>query len=296
VSWALVAFLVSPAVGQALDGRSAAVTAVAAALGWLLWTAALVATLVPRTTSLTVYRTIAPGTLVAAVWSALGGGGPLATAVAVASAALAVVVAFLSVTGDVFVDGSSYGPERRLALRPPATLVLGVVQVTWLVAFGGLVAGPLLLAARQWVFGGVLLAAGWPAAWYALQRLHLLARRWVVFVPAGLVVHDPITLADAALFARRSIVAVRPAPVDNPSIDLTRNALGLAIEILFDQPQELSISPGRRQPPDSVAVRGVLCTPSRPAAFLDAARGHRLPVPVGPSHTAVPPPTTSSPS
>ena len=70
----------------------------------------------------------------------------------------------------------------------------------------------------------------------------------------------------------------------------------VAPEILFDQPQELSISPGRRQPPDSVAVRGVLCTPSRPAAFLDAARGHRLPVPVGPSHTAVPPPTTSSPS
>jgi hypothetical protein len=280
VSWLAVPFLASPALSAALRGHSTAVVVVTATLAWGSWTAALVATLLPRTTSLTIYRIIAPGAVAATGWAALGGAGPLAGATALAVAAVAAVVAYLPATGDVFVDGSSYGPERRLALRVPGALLLGPVELAWLVAFGGVAAGPLLLAARQWIAGGLLVVVGWPAARVAALRLHTLARRWIVLVPAGLVVHDPLTLADAVLFARRTIASIAPAAEHNPALDLTGAALGLAVQITFTEPQEVSVpSPqGRRHPPDTVAVAALLCTPTRPAHLFDAAAANRLPV------------------
>ncbi len=269
---------VGPALSQALDGRSTPVASLAAVLGWGAWLAALVATLVPRTASLTVYRLVAPAAVAVAAWTLPAGAGPAAVAGALTAAVVAAVVAFLPATGDVFVDGSSYGPERRLALRPPAALLLGPIPVAWLVAAGGFAAPQLLQAAKQWVAGAVALAAGWPAAAIAVSRLHVLARRWIVLVPAGLVVHDPLALADAALFARRSIVAIRPAPVGTEAFDLTFNALGLAIEIDFDEPQELSVPQGRGKPAATVSAAAIICTPSRPAGLLEAARDHRLPL------------------
>ncbi|MEO9223379.1 MAG: hypothetical protein ABI276_00135 [Acidimicrobiales bacterium] len=278
LSWLALAGLVEPATAQALSGRSTAVAVTGAALAWGLWTVALVATLVPRTTSATVYRVIAPGALVVAGWAAASGAGGVAAAVALAGAVLAVAVAFHPATGDVFIDGSSYGPERRLALRPPAGLLLGPIPLAWALAFAGFVAGPLLLAARSWIVGAALVAVGWPVAWLAVGRLHTLARRWIVLVPAGLVLHDPLQLADAALFARRSIVSIAPARIDNPALDLSGAAPGLALQVTFDEPQELSIRRGgRNHPADTVAVEALLCTPTRPARLLDAAAEQRLP-------------------
>lgn len=269
--------LAGSALGQALHGRSAPFVVVGGVLAWGLWAVVLVATLVPRTTSLTVYRVIAPGALVAALWATAAGVGPLAAGVAIAGSASALGVAFLPATGDVFVDGSSYGPERRLALRVPGALLLGPLELSWIVAFGGAVTGPLLLGAGQWVIGGALIVLGWPVARAAALRLHVLARRWIVLVPAGLVVHDPLALADAGLFARRSIVAIRPAPADSAGVDLTVGALGLAVEVVFDEPQELSVPRGRKQPPETVTAASLLITATRPAHLLEAARAHRLP-------------------
>ena len=154
VTWALLPLLVGPALGDALGEHSLAVARTGAVLAWGTWAAVLVAVLLPRTVSLTGLRIAAPGALAAANWAALTGDPDVAGAVAVAGAAVAVVAAFSPLTGEVFVNGTAYGDEVRLPLRVPAPLVLGPIPLAWVATVAGPVAGPLLLAAEQWVAGG----------------------------------------------------------------------------------------------------------------------------------------------
>ncbi|HEX6236641.1 MAG TPA: hypothetical protein VFZ68_05580, partial [Acidimicrobiales bacterium] len=232
LGWLVLPFVCGPAVGDALDGASRPVQVVASGGMWAGWAGVLVATLVPSTVSLTALRVAAPAPVVASVAAAVAGGAPSGAEILALAGSLAVALVALSPpVGEVFVDGSSYGDERRMPLRAPGPLLLGPVEVAWCVAAAGIAAGPLLLAAERWVAGGVALAAGPPAAWLAVRALHTLARRWVVFVPAGLVVHDPLALVNAMLVRREALRSLGPAPADTNALDLTRGALGLALEI-----------------------------------------------------------------
>ena len=158
------------------------------------------------------------------------------------------------------------------------------------------------LAAGRWALGipalliGILFAA-W--LWAVTRRL---AQRYVVFVPAGLTLVDPLALADPVLFARNRTLSVAPAAT-NPAgpdpdgapaserVDLSGGALGLAVELRTDGPTEvITVSrPSDRthgdNPPGSLSDRlqnvrmgvpretsAVLFTPSRPAEFLLDAR------------------------
>ena len=277
VTWLAVGLLSVPALRTALHGHTDAVRIVAATEMWALWTVALVATLVPRSTSLTVYRIIAPLSLVAAVWAAFQHPGAVAAALAVAAGVAATVVAFGRFTTDAFVDGSSYGPEQRFALRVPLFLLAGPVQLTWLVTVGGL-AGPLLLAAQQWLSGVLVTLVGLVIARFSTRSLHALARRWVVFVPAGVVLHDPLVLADAILLPRRQIVALGPALADTTATDLTDGAPGLVLEVQLAMTVELAVREGRHAAARPVSAERLLFAPLRPGALLDAAAGRRVPV------------------
>jgi hypothetical protein len=194
-------------------------------------------------------------------------------------ASLAVVASFSPLTGAVFIDASAYGAERRFALRVPASLVLGPIPLAWLGVVAGPVAGALLMAARQWLAGALVLAIAVPVAVIAARALHGLARRWVVLVPAGLVLHDHHALAEAVLFPRRSIRHLGPAPVEAPTDrrDLTQGALGLALELELSEP--LEVAPRRQDRSVKVEpVTRLAFSPSLPGALLTAARDHRLPV------------------
>jgi hypothetical protein len=177
--------------------------------------------------------------------------------------------------GDLFVNGSSYGDERRMALRPPAAVLAGPVVLAWMVVAGGLVAAPLLLAARAWVAGGLALVIGPPAAGLAARGLHGLARRWVVFVPAGIVLHDPLTLVEPVLFHRTTVTALGPAEVDTPATDLTQRAPGLVLELDLVEPVALGLVRPRNDP-ESVETAALLFTPTRPGAVLDEAERRRV--------------------
>jgi len=277
LTWLAAALLSVPALRSALQGHSDAVRWVAATELWVLWTVALVATLVPRSVSLTVYRTIAPLSLVAAVWAAFDHASATAAALAVAGSAAATVVACSRFTTDAFVDGSSYGSEQRFGLRTPLFLLIGPVPLAWLVTVVGL-AGPLLLAAQQWLAGAALTVFGIGVARYSTRSLHALARRWVVFVPAGVVLHDPLVLADAILLPRRQIVALGPALADTTATDLTDRAPGLVLEVQLADAVELGVREGRHAAADPVTTDRLLFTPLRPGALLDAAATRRVPV------------------
>ncbi len=116
-----------------------------------------------------------------------------------------------------------------------------------------------------------------PVAGVLWRSLHGLSRRWVVFVPAGLVLHDPMTLVDPVLFRRQVVDVLRPAPADSDALDLTQRAPGLALELVLKEEAHLVLlRPGRRTA-DTVTASRLLFTPTRPGAALQEARTRRVP-------------------
>ncbi len=277
VIWLVLPVVLGPALGDALDDASHPVQVVASIGLWVGWAAVLVATLVPTTVSLTALRVAAPAAVVAAVAAIVADGASAATVVGLVGALLAALVAFWPGTGEAFVAGSSYGDERRMPLRVPGPLLAGPLVLVWAVAAAGVAAGPLLLAAGQWAAGAAVLVVGLPAAGVAVRSLHTLARRWLVFVPNGVVVHDPLALAEPVLLLRADVRSFGPAPADTAALDLTRGALGLALEVTLAPPVSVVLAAGGRHRVSEATTAGaLLVSPTRPGAVLAEARRRRL--------------------
>ena len=277
--WLALPFAAGPAFGAALHPHSAAVRLASLILLWGVWAAVLVGTLAPWPIGLTALRLAAPSALVAAVVAAASGRpSTLAGAGAVAITGFALLVAMAPETAVVYVNGSAYPNERRYPLRPPGALLLGPLELSWVVVVGAPVVGILLLAARNWVAGAIVLALGLPAAVVLARSLHNLSRRWVVFVPAGVVLHDPLSLLEPALFPRRSIETLRPAPADSDSLDLTHGAMGLTLELLLVEKIDMTrAKPGKRFGEQGASAR-LLFNPTRPGQVLAEAIRRHVPV------------------
>ncbi len=280
IVWLAVPLVAGPALADALADRSRAVQVVASALAWLGWIVGLGAMAVLRSVSLTVVRVVVPGSLAVAAWASLDAARPAWAAAGVGISAVAVMLLAAPGVSDSFVDGSSYGTERRAALRVPVSLLVLPVPLAWLAVAAGVVTGPLLLASSQWVAGGIASVVGFASVVVGVRLLHLLSRRWLVFVPAGLVVHDPFSLTDPILFPRTSVTrvgpAVRGAAVDDV-VDSTGGALGLVLEVRSQDPIKVGIRSGRSVE-EHDGVFALLVTPTQPAAALEIARSKRLPV------------------
>jgi hypothetical protein len=271
--WIALPFTVGPTLAAALDGASRPVQLVASVEAWAAWAIGVVAALVPHPLSLTAIRIVAPAAVCAVAASAVAGH---ASPLAIGWAAVAAVWTFAPTFGLTCVNGPAYPNERRLLLRAPGALLIGPLALAWALALAGVTAGPLLLAARQWVAGGLALVVGVPIAILLVRSMHSLSRRWVVFVPAGLVLHDPIALADPVLFRRQSVEVLHPAPADSDALDLTQGAPGLALELLLLQKADLTlVKPGSRAGTPGRSTR-LLFTPTRPGAVLDEARERRI--------------------
>jgi len=277
--WLALPLAAGPALGAALDGRSGGVRAVGSVLAWAVWVAVLVALLVPRATSLTAVRLGVPAGLLAVAWAA-GPGSPdddlvrAASAVLVAAAATAVVAAASVV--DAFVNGSAYGTERRFALRSPPAL-LALAGLAWAAVVAGALTGPLLLAAGQWVGGGVAVVVGAGLVAGGGRALHGLSRRWLVFVPSGLVVHDPVARPDAVMAPTPLIKSLGPAPADTEALDLTLGAPGLAL--LMTTSETLPVTTRQRgRSLVTTSSAQIAFTPTRPSAVLAEAASRRIPL------------------
>jgi hypothetical protein len=273
--WGALALLAGPALGDALADTSRPVQIVTSICLWAGWAVVLVASLVPTTVSLTVVRLVAPGAVAATVAAAFGGAGPLAAGIAVGATIAAALLAFLAELGLAFVRGSAYGDEDRLLLRPPGPLVLGPLPLAWLVLAAAVAAGPLLLATRQWIAGGVVTVLGVALAVLLGRRFHRLSQRWLVLVPAGLVLHDPLVLAETAMWRRGDVTEVTLAREGTQAMDLTGKALGMAVEVRLAGDGGTVVLAGtpRDRKGKAYHVRSFLCAPSRPGrAITDAAR------------------------
>jgi hypothetical protein len=272
--WAAAPFAVWPALGEALRHHSAALRTTSSIAGWAVWVAVLIATLVPHPVGLTGLRCATPAVTAAAI-AAVAGRAPsaVAGAGALAWSVVVLLVSLLPQTSMVFVNGPAYPNERRFPLGVPAALMLGPLELAWALVVGLPVAGVALLVAHRWVLGALATVAALAAVRYLGRSLHQLSRRWVVFVPAGLVLHDPMSLREPVLFRRQVIESLGPAPAGSDSLDLTQAALGLALEMQLREKVPMTRITGRDRAGEEGASARLLFTPTRPGAVLaEAAR------------------------
>jgi hypothetical protein len=272
LAWLAVAVIGGRAVGAATASRSDPVQLVATVGAWCGWAAGAIALAIPAVATLTAVRVIIPGALAVTV-ACLAFGADAGAALALGiPAALAAVLAGAAETGAAYVQASAYGDERRLLLRPPLGYLAASV-VSWAAWVAALLTAPLAWAAKAWVlaaFATVLAAAG---TWLLPRRWHQLSRRWLVAVPAGLVVHDPVVLGETLMMTRAQIRSIGLAEVGGDAADLTGPTPGLAIEIQLRETLTavLARRPGEKQG-RAVRLNALLVAPSRPGTVLAAAR------------------------
>ncbi len=274
ILWLFAPPTIGSALGNAIESAADGPRVIVEILAWMAWFTVLVATLVPSPISLTICRTAAPAATAIGVLIGVLSGGGQAMVSAVGHGAVTTVVMFLPTVSDSMINGSAYGSERRMALKPQAFTLLGPIELIWCLVFCGLVAAPLLILAELWILAGVAALVGVAAVWFGGRILHQLARRWIVFVPAGFVIKDPMQMVDAVLFRRNRIATFGPARQtaadDDATLDLTGGALGLALRVTTTEPAPVTLRGAGEH--HAVETNDVLFTPSLPGAVLTEAR------------------------
>ncbi len=269
-AWVALLLVYGPGVASVVAEASTEAATAIETSAWLLWFAGLVAWLVPAPASLTVIRMIAPLLVVGAAWAVVVQGPSPSVLAALLGAIVVNAVMFSPTIGDPMIDASSYGPERRMALRPTAGALVAA-PVLWAVAAVGVICGPTLIVGEQRVAGGIALVVGWAVAGWIGKGLHRLARRWLVFVPAGVVVHDAEALAEPVLVPRAQVARFVPATesANADRLDLTGNARGLGLALSLAEPLRFGLREGSQT--REVTSADVVVTPSLPGQTLHQA-------------------------
>lgn len=272
-AWAVLPVSAGVALADRLHGWESTPRTTASILLWAIWAAVAVLTLLPTPASLAAVRVGAAGAVVVTL-IAVAYGAPV---VALLFPLLATAASARPEVAEWFVNGPAYANERRFPLRVPGALLLGPMWLAGIVVVAGPVGGVLLIAAGEPVTGGVVLVLGGALAYFAGRALFGLTRRWIVFVPAGVVLHDPMSLTDPVLFQRELIETLRAAPATSDSLDLTMGSLGLALELVLLEKVPMVRASGRKDALSGASAR-MLFTPTRPGRVLAEAESRNVPV------------------
>ncbi|MEX0768468.1 MAG: hypothetical protein WD029_08355 [Microthrixaceae bacterium] len=248
---------------------------------WLLWGIGLLCSFVLSPLCLTVLRICAPLPLlfgiVALVISAEGAPSLLGS-IGLATGVTLILLTSTAELGDGFVNGSAYGEERRMALRPAAALLLGPIQLVWALTVAPILGSLWMFALGEWLGAALLAAIGSVTLFWGFRTLYRLSQRWVVFVPAGLTLVDPSVLAEPTLFRRDTISRLGPAPAESSARDLSSGSSGLILQIDLSLPAPLLPISGRNGIAEPIEVSSVLIAPSRPGALLTEAQNRKIAV------------------
>ncbi len=247
---------------------------VAAGLLFASWAIGLLSLLSPRPRAFTALRIVAPALAVFTCAAALQASRPVDYLIA--ALAVATCIATLSNTvADGCIDAASYGNERRHPLRLPPQFSLVVVPATVVIVISGISTGPMLLANNRALFGAIATVIGLPVAWVGIRSLVSLERRFVVLVPAGIVVSDALTLCDPVLFPTEHVIhIIRSTAIPTAQADAqdgvvdVRLGISGGLEVKMDEPGPFPCRAGRRQTRTINADR-LLFAPLRPTIVLD---------------------------
>lgn len=276
LTWVGVGVAGWEALDGATQGRHDAMRTAVLATGAICWVVGVAAIVVPAVISLTAARVIVPLSVPTAATAWIAGASATDSALFLALAVVSMVVSLSADVGRTFVQASAYGDEDRHLLRAPAAYALAAA-LAWVVWAAALIAGLLLLASRSWLFGaplGVVAIVGAILLW---PRWHRLSRRWLVFVPVGVVVHDQLVLAETLMLRRTEIARIRLAPADTQAADLTGLAAGHTLEITTNESVTV-IRAATPSTPQGTAIHMTAClvSPTRPGAALAAAGARHL--------------------
>ncbi len=278
IAWIVVAVVGGSAVESAVDGRSSAVAWTAAIGGWGLWAAAALGLAIASVWSLTIVRVLVPVAPVATIAAGIGGAPALDLVVLGVPAVIATGAVMTAEFGRQWVQTSAYGDEERFPLRFPVGAGLAAT-VTWLLWAPTVIVGPLLLAARSWVAGVLVCIVAIAGAVLVGPRWHRLSRRWFVLVPAGIVVHDPVVLADTFALRTAQVASIGLAAADTEAADLTGPASGYAVEVATTESVTTVFAFTPAEPNGkAIHLRSFLIAPSRPGRALRSAQARGLPV------------------
>jgi hypothetical protein len=231
VAWVTLA-LSSP--WQAIaDESSRSVGWVLLTWGWILWTGVAASLLVPSPMSLTIARIAVPLSVVVSIAAR--------EPISVFSSVVALVVCASPIFVDAMVQGGAYGDETRFALRTPLPYIAPAI-VAWLIYTTSLIGGSLLIAAHQYMFGVVLVAIGILLTRTIPQRLHRLARRWLVLVPVGIVVHDHLVLHETIMVHSEKVQSVVRTPDVGEAADLTGGVIAERLAISLTEADKVILS------------------------------------------------------
>ena len=276
VWWAALPFTAGPVLADGLSDTSAAWRSTASVGLWVLWAAVLVGSLLAHPATLVLVRLALPSAVAGLVWAGMGDADWADVALVAAITGGIAAVSLSAPVGQVFVNGISYGDEIRLLLRPSAVLLAGPLPLAAAITIGGVVSGPLLLAAEQWAAGVVVTVVGAALAVFGARSLYSLTRRWLVFVPAGVVLHDHLAVQDPVLLRRRAVAGVGPAPQESDALDLSQGAAGLIIELAMSQPITVVPPERRKDRSEEAQANAILLAPSRPGQVVELARQRQL--------------------
>jgi len=259
-------------VGGLLDDRSAAVQMTGTTLAWAVWGAVVIASFISHPITLTVLRI---GTPVVASFMIFVVANQDTSVRQITSAAVSIAVLLLSFSaeiGSIYVQASAYGDEKRFALRPPVVLIAPILLST-LVADLSIISLPLLVAAKDWPVAIVSLVGLYISARYFLPRIHSLSRRWLVFVPAGVVIHDEIVLLINLMIRKQELSQIQLARDNSAAADLSALTWGVPLEFSFNKPLDVSLTSIGAKHLNTVSAihaQSVLVATSRPGAVLSA--------------------------
>lgn len=285
-AWLAVPFTSGELLASALDSYTPSFRTSCAIGLWVIWGTTAVAAMIARPLTLGFVRIWMPAGLAATIWAVIEtrSSGALADAeivIAIAVSTLAATASLMPSVGTAFCNSpfaNAASLEKRLPLRPPAAGAFILAPLLWAVVVAGAVSGYLLLAAERWLVGAAVLVVGLIVAALSYQSLLILGKRWVVFVPAGIVLHDPLTLGDEAILLPKSgVKSLRVVPAttrrleaaqksEKSATDLCAGCLGAAIELRLHEPARI---PRLRKAPELATF--IRFAPASADAFVQEA-------------------------
>ena len=268
LAWVLLAVVPAP-IGDAVSqsGRTAQVVFTIAS--WLVWAVGVVAVTWLSPVSLTAIRSLAPAALVGLVVATLARPNLADAAVwwPLLSVALGVVAAFGAFLPDyaaAHVQASAYGAESRLPLRVPVPQIAPIV-LSWVLATGSITALLFAVAGEVWWLAACTAVIAGVFVWVAATRLHRFSRRWLVIVPAGVVVHDHVLLAETFMVKANAVTSVRLTDAPGEALDLSGVTRGALLVVSMRDAENLALSPYLSRmlgTLDAVHVRGYAVAPT----------------------------------
>ena len=261
---------VGAGVGALLETRSTAIQIVGTVLAWLIWGLIVLASFISHPISLTVLRMGSPVVAGFLVFIATTDQGSTLQVINATIGFAVLLIGFSAEIGSIYVQASAYGDERRFLLRPPVAFVAPVAISVVIVDFF-IIATPMFFAARIWLAGVISLIGLAACIKFMAPRIHQLSRRWLVFVPAGFVVHDEIVLSINLMIKKHELVDIQLARDDTQAADLSALTWGVPLELSFNKTLDVSLTAiGARhlKTVSAIHATSIIIAPSRPGTVL----------------------------